>query len=141
MKRAIESLGRLTSLVRKGTLTVAIATLALGAPAYATTIATPFMFTASDTSDLLRCSAVNVGGSPVSVKVELVELGGSVLRTAACSDPLPPSFFCLTNTPGAGALGEAVYCRGSFKGSKKNIRAALEVIDARSNTKVALPAE
>jgi len=77
MKRTIESLARLTSLVRKGTLTVAVATLALG----------------------------------------------------------------LTNTPGAGAIGEAVYCRVSFKGSKQNIRAVLEVIDGRSNTKVALPAE
>jgi hypothetical protein len=54
MKTTIESLARLTSLVRKGTLTVAVATLTLGTPVYAATIATPFMFTASDTTDLLR---------------------------------------------------------------------------------------
>jgi hypothetical protein len=142
MKTPIESLARLTSLVRKGTLTVAVATLTLGTPVYAATIATPFMFTASDTTDLLRCAAVNVGDSPVAnVKVELVQFGGSVAKTAVCSDPLPPSFFCLTNTLGAGSFGEAVYCRVSFKGSKQNMRAALEVIDSRSNTKVALPAD
>ena len=142
MKTTVESLARLKSFVRRGTLTVAFATLTLGAPAYATTIATPAMFTASDTSDILRCAAVNVGSNPVAnVKVELVNVGGSVAKTAACPDPLPPDSLCLTNSPGAGSDAEAVYCRVSFKGSKASMRAAIEVIDSRSNTKAALPAD
>ena len=83
-----------------------------------------------------------MGSNPVAnVKVELVNIGGGVAKTAVCSDPLPPNFFCLTNTLGAGSNGEGVYCRVSFKGSKASMRAAIEVIDSRSNTKAALPAD
>ena len=125
MKTTVESLARLKSLVRRGTLTVAVATLASGAPAYATTIATPAMFTASDTSDILRCAAVNVGSNPVAnVKVELVNIGGGVAKTAVGSDPLPPAAPPAAARPAARATPQAAAARRSTQPRPSSTAAA-----------------
>jgi hypothetical protein len=103
---------------------VALALAIVGAaPASASTIYTPILSNVPSDA-LVECRVVNVGGSPLTVLVELVNGFGTVANTLSC--PLPAG----SSGPGCvvgGSPGQGYYCRFTAPGATKKLRAHAEV--------------
>lgn len=112
----------MSSRSRIWTLGVALA-LVGAASASASTIYTPILSNVPPDA-LVECRVVNVGASPLTVLVELVNGFGAVANSLSC--PLPAG----SSGPGCvagGSQGQGYYCRFTAPGATKKLRAHAEI--------------
>jgi hypothetical protein len=94
---------------------------------------TPVVFT--NGTDRIYCIATNVGTTPLtSVTVSNVDQTNTTVNTFTCPSVAPGSFCDAFTTTTSSR------CTISFKGSKKNIRGLVTVVDAANNMKATIPA-
>ena len=80
----------------------------------------------------LSCTAINVGRKSVPMNVDLFELGEYDGTPGSAGDSFPPG-----GSSGASIAGPANgFCRVTYSGSKKNIRAAIQVSESNVVTAV-----
>ena len=112
------------------------ATLSLGlaAPAHAVPLATPELSVLG--SDTAVCRIVNLGTGPITVKIQLVALGG-VAREDTVTVP-PGDREALA---GDGFSTGGAHCRfiGTF--TKANVRGSIDLVDPSFRTLVIAPAQ
>jgi hypothetical protein len=105
---------------------VGLAVFGVTGVAGAATLITPLLHTSS-ASETLQCNAVNGGTTTISsMTVDITVLGSSVM-SGTCLN-LTPGRFCAVTAPGP--LG--AFCKVTFGGSAKNVRAVLQVDDSSS---------
>jgi hypothetical protein len=76
----------------------------------------------------LSCTALNVGRKDVRLTVDLFEPGEYDGTPGSQGSSLPPG-----GSSGASALGPfAAFCRVTYSGNKKSVRASIQVIQAGS---------
>jgi hypothetical protein len=97
----------------------------------AATIATPMLFPGG--VGFLECVANNVGAVPISnVTVSIIDAGNVVVDTVTCN-ALAPSDYCASD----GTTNTGGYCRVTFTGQQKNLRAAMTLINSTTGNPVA----
>jgi hypothetical protein len=80
----------------------------------------------------LSCAAVNVGRKDVQMHVELFESGEYDGTPGSPGTSLPPGGSTSTSSPGP----RNAFCRLTYSGNKKNVRAAIEVSESNVVTAV-----
>jgi hypothetical protein len=76
----------------------------------------------------LSCTAVNVGRKNVQMHVELFETGEYDGTPGTQGTSFPPGASSGSSSPGP----RVAFCRLTFSGSRKNVRAAIEVTEGSS---------
>ena len=118
----------------KQTLLAAVVSVAAVGTAHAAVLTSPPLN--SDSSQHFHCSIANLGTKPIDItNVEVIDSSGTVVSSSGA--------FALA----AGAITNAnngnstdTYCRFTFKGSPKKVRAGLSVEDSTGFMTMYLPA-
>ncbi len=114
-------------------LTVTVLITLAGAAHAGSSLFTPLLAQGA-ASTLLFCEAVNVSAKPIAqLTVSVISVVGDPTKTQTCTN-LAQGQICFANGPTA-----AGYCQVDG-GTKKTVRASLEVRDASNNILATLPA-
>ncbi len=99
-------------------LALAAVTIGMAATAHAATMITP-PASAGFAGAVLYCNLLNVGPAPLTATIEARDYNGNVLDTYTNLSINPGADLQLYSPTG-------VYCKFTFKGSKKRVRAAAQ---------------